>query len=137
MAVALPVMLLLLIATAEFGRAFMHYNTLTKSVQTAARYLADNALDGSTGLIALSTDIQTEVKNLVVYANTGGAGTPLLTGLDTTGVGVNQVDPSHIEVTASFNYQPIFASIPTFSFSASDVDTALTLNAAVTMRVIQ
>ncbi len=134
MAITLPVLLLLLLATAEFGRAFFQYNTLTKSVQTGVRYLADNAKDGF-DLIDLTDDTRTAVKNLVVYGNTAG-GEPLLTGLDVANVTVTQLDASHIEVSVSFAYQPMFARIPTFGLGAADVDTGLTLNAAATMRAI-
>ena len=137
MAITLPVLLLMLIATAELGRAFYQYNTLTKAVHSAARYLSDNALDGSLPLIALTDDKRTAVKNLVVYANTGGGGDPVVAGLDAADVTVTQVDASHIEVTVSFGYQPMFTRIPTFGLSAADVDTALTLNASATMRAIR
>lgn len=135
MAITLPFLLLLLLATAEFGRAFFQYNTLTKSVQTGVRYLADNAKDGF-GLIDLTDDKRTEVKNLVVFGSAAGGSDPLVPGLDVANVVVTQVGTGHIEVTVSFAYQPMFARIPTFGLGAPDIDTGLTLNAAATMRAI-
>ena len=44
MAVVLPLILLLLFVTAEIGRGFMQYNTLTKSVRDSARYLGQTLL---------------------------------------------------------------------------------------------
>jgi Flp pilus assembly protein TadG len=136
MAITLPVLLTLLIATAELGRAFFQYNAVTKSVRSAVRYLADNAINGTTGLVQLTDSTQTEVKNLVVYSSTTGAGDPLVQGLSVGDVTISLVDAAHIEVAASFNYQPIFLRIPTFG-SGSDVDTGLILNASATMRALQ
>ena len=135
MAITLPFLLMLLLATAEFGRAFFQYNTLTKSVQTGVRFLADNAKDGF-GLMDLTNDKRTAVKNLVVYGNTAGGSDPLLPGLDLASVTVSQLDASHIEVAVSFVYQPMFARIPTFGLGSPDIDTGLSLSAAATMRAI-
>jgi len=136
MAITLPVLLLLLVGTAELGRAFYQYNALTKSIRTAVRYLADHAIDDTSGIVQLTAEKQTTVKNLAVYANASGGGDPVVAGLDAADVTVTQVDSSHFEVTASFNYQPIFLRIPTFGYSASDVDSGLTLTASVTMRAL-
>src|SRR5262249_49021280 len=42
-AIALPVLLFLMMATVEIGRLLAQYDALTKSVRGAARYLASNA----------------------------------------------------------------------------------------------
>ena len=39
-AIALPLLLLLLLAVAEFGRMLSHYNSLLQANRDAARYLA-------------------------------------------------------------------------------------------------
>jgi Flp pilus assembly protein TadG len=136
MAITLPVLLLLLVGTAELGRAFYQYNTVTKSIRTAVRYLADHAIDDTSGVVQLSAEKQTAAKNLTIYATTSGGGEPIVAGLDAGDVTVTQIDSSHFEVTVNFNYQPIFLRIPTFGYSASDVDTGLALTASVTMRVL-
>ena len=53
LAIAVPVLLLLLLASAELGRAFYQYNTLTKSVRDGARYLSENSL-GAVGFLSVS-----------------------------------------------------------------------------------
>jgi len=136
MAITLPVLLLLLVGMAELGRAFYQYNTLNKSIRAAARYLSIEAIEGESKIMQLSSDKQAATRNLVVYSNTAGGGDPIVAGLDAGDVTVTQVDGSHFEVTVSFNYQPIFLRIPTFGYSASDVDTGLTLTASVTMRAL-
>jgi Flp pilus assembly protein TadG len=136
MAITLPVLLMLLLGTAELGRAFYQYNALTKSIRAAARYLSTQALDGTSGVITLTGAKQTATKNLVVYSNTDGGAEPIIASLGTGDVTVTQVDSEHIEVSVSFDYQPMFFRIPSFGTSASDVSTDLTLTASATMRAI-
>ncbi|MEJ2115423.1 MAG: pilus assembly protein, partial [Gammaproteobacteria bacterium] len=62
--VILPILLLLMLASAELGRAFYQYNTLTKTVRDGARYLADNSLIGTTGLIDITGEAS-NTQNLV------------------------------------------------------------------------
>ena len=73
MAITLPVLLFMLLAIAEFGRAFHQYNTLSKAVHSATRYLSTTALDGFK-TIDLTDAKRNAVRNLVVYASTDGGG---------------------------------------------------------------
>jgi Flp pilus assembly pilin Flp len=59
-ALLLPFLIILLVIVAEMGRAIMTYDTLTRSVRDAARYLSMQAQD--TG--------KTQARNLVVYGKT-------------------------------------------------------------------
>lgn len=77
-ALILPFLLLLSFTTTEFGRAIWQYNTLTKSVRDAARYLS----------IQTPGTHLTETRNLMVYGNLDGTGTPLALGLSTANVPV-------------------------------------------------
>lgn len=70
-ALILPLLLMLIFITTEFGRAVYQYNTLTKSVRDAVRYLS---------VQAPGTKL-TEARNLVVYGNVAGTGSPLVVGL--------------------------------------------------------
>ena len=75
-ALILPWLLILTFITTEFSRALFQYNILTKSVRDAARYLSVyNPSDAAKILIA---------KNLVVYGNPAGSGSPLVIGLTTS-----------------------------------------------------
>ena len=78
-AIVVPVLLLLLFGVTEVGRALVRYNTLTKAVQDGARYAAAKGLLGTTGNVNVTAQLTTEVRNVVVYGNTAGAGTPVLT----------------------------------------------------------
>lgn len=72
----LPTLLVMTFIVTEFGRAIYQYNTLTKSVRDAARYLS---------IQTPGTQIA-EARNLVVYGNTAGTGTSLASGLTTANV---------------------------------------------------
>ncbi len=136
MAVTLPILLLLMVSAAELGRVFYQYNTLTKATQGAVRHLADIATNGTTGLIQLGDSKVLQIKNLVVYANTAGAGDPLLIGLDIDDVSVSSIDANHIQVNTSYTYNSIFLSIPTFGLTTSSISTNFTLNTTSTMRAL-
>ena len=76
-ALVLPLLLILTFIVTEYSRALYQYNTLTKSVRDAARYLSvQTPRDTTKYAIA---------KNLVVYGNPG-SGTPLAIGLTTAQV---------------------------------------------------
>jgi len=81
-ALILPLLLILTFITTEFGRALYQYNTIAKSLRDASRYLSTQ--DPSIA----STDPAkiTTAKNLVVFGNPAGAGSPLVLGLSTSQV---------------------------------------------------
>lgn len=131
-AIVAPLLLLLMLATAELGRAFYTYNTLTKTVRDGARYASIAALNGAK-VIDLTPQIQTDTKNVVVYGNTTPDGQPVLQGLSTGQVEVEDVDDPdtvHVKVSAEFLYEPIVKDvIPTF-------DLGFIMSASVTMRAL-
>lgn len=75
-ALILPFLLLLSITAVELGRAIWQYNTLTKSVRDSARYLS----------LQTPGTKMTQARNLAVYGNLSGTGTPLAPGLTTSHV---------------------------------------------------
>jgi Flp pilus assembly protein TadG len=75
-ALVLPMILLMIAVTTEFGRAIYQYGILAKSVRDAARYLS----------VQTPGTHMTEARNLVVYGNVAGTGTPLAIGLTTANV---------------------------------------------------
>lgn len=134
-AFSVPVLLLLLLATAEFGCALYQYNTLVKAVEDGARYLASEATKGTTGLIDLTAAKQTATKNLVVYGNTGGTGNKVITSLTTNQITVTSPDAVHVKVSAALPYTPIFAGgVP--DFHGGTLGSTFTFQATATMRVL-
>jgi Flp pilus assembly protein TadG len=76
LALVMPLLLLLTFITTEFGRAMYEYNAVVKSTRDAVRYLS---------VQTPGTHI-TEARNLLVYGNTAGTGTPLARGLSLANV---------------------------------------------------
>jgi len=133
LAVALPLLLLVLMATAEFGRMLSQYDTLNKAVRDGARYLAANALGGTTGVITITPALTTATKNLVVKGNTTGAGNALLPNLAAGNVTVTDLGNGYVSVSAAYPYVPMLgATLPTFGHGT--VNTGVTLNATTVMR---
>jgi len=134
--VVTPLLLFLILATAEVTNAFVDHNTLSKSVRGATRHLANHALLGSTGTVVLTVPIITETRNLVVYGNTAGTGSPVLSGLGVGGVQVVDLGGTNIQVTASYPYTGLLGgTLPAFGFGA-DLNMSMTLQATVTMRAL-
>jgi Flp pilus assembly protein TadG len=136
--IAIPIFLMLVVATAEFGRAFLQYNTLSKGVQDGARYIAGKALNGTTGVVTVSSTLQTQTRNVVIYGNTMGTGAPVLPGLVPAQITVANAGGQNVVVTANYPYNPIFAFLPGFFYGGggSFGMGGHTLRAAVTMRAL-
>ncbi len=75
-ALVLPLLLILTLITTEFGRAMYQYNTLTKSVGEAVRYLSTQTPGTHTA----------EARNIIVYGNLSGTGSPRALGLSLANV---------------------------------------------------
>jgi Flp pilus assembly protein TadG len=105
LAIVLPLFLVMFAATAEFGRFFYEYTTLAKATRAATRYLI-------TAPSSAASDA--EAKNIVVYGNTAGTGTPIVSGLTTANVSVTRVGgvpvlPETVTVSITgYKYKPVF-----------------------------
>lgn len=133
-AIAAPMLLLLLLATAELGRMLSQYDTLNKAVRDGARYLAGNALAGTTGVVVITPTLQTATVNLVVTGNTAGTGGALLPGLTASNVTVSGLASGYVSVAATYSYVPMVgARLPTFGLS-TPINVAINLTATEVMR---
>lgn len=101
----IPIFLMLLGATAEFGRYFYEYTTLAKAARVGARYL-------TTAQVGAAEDAT--AKNIIVYGNPNGTGSPILTGLSTSNIEIVReggvpVLPHRVRVDiVNYKHQPIF-----------------------------
>lgn len=106
-AIVVPILLLLFAGTAEFGRFFYEYTTAAKAVRVGARYLAGKPANGP-------NNWQANAKNIVVYGNAAGTGTPVLSGLTTNNVTITYEGgtpgvPEKVKVSITgFQHQSIF-----------------------------
>ena len=104
-AIVLPIFLVLFAATAEFGLYFYEYTTLAKAARGGARYLSTTEV-GTVG--------DTAAKNIVVYGNPAGTGSPVLPGLAASNVVITRqggvpVLPEKVTVQiVGYQHQPIF-----------------------------
>jgi hypothetical protein len=108
-ALIVPFLLLLSITTIELGRAIWEYNTLTKSVRDAARYLSIRAPGSATEI--------SRARNLMIYGDPDGGVDPLALGLSSTNVpdptwqpagpGINTVTAR----ISGYTFRPMFANV--------------------------
>ena len=83
-ALVIPIMLLLFGAVAEFGRYFYEYTTAAKAARVGARYLVSKSVNSG-------INYEGQAKNLVVFGNIAGTGSPVLDGLSVDNVQVQYV----------------------------------------------
>lgn len=106
-AIVIPILLVLFAAVAEFGRYFYEYTTLAKGSRIGARYLASKSVTSTTNYQAIA-------KNLIVYGNTAGTGSPILDGLTTDNVSVTYAGgtsglPETVTVSITgYEHDPLF-----------------------------
>ena len=107
LAIALPVMLVLMGGLAEFGRFFYTYTTLTNAVRAGARHACKWEKSASWTV--------PETSNMVVYGDYSDTSNgPILPGLTTANVditangpSVNNVDSVTVSIK-NYQYQPLF-----------------------------
>lgn len=116
-ALVLPLLLILTLITTEFGRAMYQYNTLTKSVGDAVRYLSTQTPGSHTA----------EARNLIVYGNVAGTGRPKAPGLSLGNVpvptwqttGTNPVINTVTVQVTGYTFRPLIPSV--FSISLGTI----------------
>lgn len=107
LAIALPVMLLLLGAVGEFGRFFYYYSTLTNAVRAGARHACKWERNASWTV--------PETSNMVVYGDFSDTSKgPIVPGLTTSNVvvqangpSVNAIDSVTVKIV-NYQYTPLF-----------------------------
>jgi len=133
MAIVIPILLVLFAGVAEFGRYFYEYTTLAKASRLGSRYLISKCVNGATNYEAIA-------KNIVVYGNAAGSGSPVLTGLTVNNVEVTYGGPvagipETVTVTI-INYP----HVPLFNLGAllrnNSLSLAIDVKPSVTMRYL-
>jgi Flp pilus assembly protein TadG len=135
--VTAPFILFLLFAGVEFGRAFVHYSTLAHSIRNSARYVSENSINGTTGVVSLSGTVVTRARNLAVYGNIAGSGSAMLPNYQIGQVTVVNAGNDNIRVAATYPYQPMLGStLPSFGSGGGSIPLTFNMHIAVTMRAI-
>jgi len=136
MVLVTPILLAMMLLTAELTRAFIDHNTLTKAVRNGARYLAANAYQGTTGVVTVGATLSAETRNLVVYGNTAGSGAPVLAGLSAADITVTDIGANNIRVTAAHTISGILGPVLRSFSGGPDISMVHNLQATVTMRAL-
>jgi len=137
MAIILPILILLTLAAGEFGRAFIQYSRLSHRVQSAARFVAENALQGTTGVALLTSTVHTQARNLVVYGTPSVGTTPAVPGLSPDDVVVTVTPEGVISVSINYAYKPVIGEVfPAFGFGEDIETAAISMNPKSVMRAL-
>ena len=129
LAIVMPLLVVLLGASAEFGRVFYTYTTLLKGTRAAARYLVSQPPGAG----------DAAARNLLVYGNTAGTGTPVASGLTTANVKITPTKTGGTTQTTTVEIQN-FIYVPLFDLGkltrSSTLSLGVNVGARSTMRQI-
>jgi Flp pilus assembly protein TadG len=133
-AIIVPILLVLFAGVAEFGRYFYEYSTLAKASRLGARYLASKSVTSNV------TDYKAIAKNIIVYGNAAGTGSPILDGLTTDNVQVTYAGgPAGVPNTVTVTIVD-YAHEPLFDLGGllhnDDLSLAVNVSPSVTMRYL-
>ncbi len=128
----LPFLLLLIFASAEFGRLMFQYNALNKTVRDASRYLSANAKPGDTNIINIKDAVTAEVKSLIKYGQSAST-TLLLPNLNDDDISLT-ISGDFITITVTYDWQPLFSDTFTTFGLGNDIDLSFPLVSTYTMR---
>ncbi|MBL4823269.1 MAG: pilus assembly protein [Colwellia sp.] len=130
----LPFLLLLIFASAEFGRLMFQYNALNKTVRDASRYLSANAKPGDTNIINIKDAVTAQVKSLIKYGQSAST-TLLLPNLNDDDISLT-ISGDFITITVTYDWQPIFSDTFTTFGLGNDIDLSFPLVSTYTMRAL-
>jgi len=142
--VVVPVLLFLMLATAEFGRMLYQYEVLTRATRDAARYASGEAGTGTLGYINDSTGdssswpgLQSDTANIALCGFRNCTGQPMIVdGLNMSDIEVLATDDFHVTVNIVHNFVPLFGNtLTTFGFG-DPISLAIPLRSSVTMRAL-
>lgn len=124
----LPVLLMLTVLVIDVSRAFMQYTEVNKALQNGARYAVVDTY-GTLDFAAIAEDAN--IKNVVLYGTPNNTGSPMFDYIGTDDIVVTQpTDTSKVvTVSATYNYVPIFATLP-----FTETSLAFSIGASASMR---
>ncbi len=122
--IMLPILLLLVFATGEIGRALFQYSQLTRMARDAGRYISTTAIQNTTENVpdpfddASCENCISNTKDILVYGYVGGT-SALLDGLTPADVTITATPATErITITVDYDWQPLFGErLPHFSLS--------------------
>jgi len=125
--ITVPVLILLMLAVAELGRALIYFDTLSYSVRSGARFATENVMRAGKLRDDLVADKAGTVRNLVIFGTDTDGGEPLLDeGRERTTVTLSTVGDDSVRIVAEYDY-PLLLGVVLPGF---------TMSVTVTMRAI-
>jgi len=131
--IILPFLLLLIFATAEFGRMLYQYNALNKTVRNASRYLTEK-VEFDTGVEVITTEVQLNVENHIKYGALN-SNIELLPNLAASTINLS-LSGDFVTVQISYPWQPLFADMFSTFGLGNDLDISFPLVSTYTMRIV-
>jgi hypothetical protein len=137
-AIALPLLLLLLLGIAEFGRLLVQYNSLLQASRDAGRYVAGKVWNRTLGEMTLSDQLLTETRHVAVYGLPRNTGAPVVPGLSLADVQVSPVagTTDHVQVRIGYTFRPVIGSALPALFTGQGLSLEVPLAATVVMRAL-
>jgi Flp pilus assembly protein TadG len=125
-AITMPLVLLLLAATADLGRALYQYTALNKAVQDGARYLSEKGYLVANAVLVEQGDRDAAIE-VTKYGTPNGPKTPVLPGFENDVVTADVVPGTQfVRVQAVYDFQPMFVA---FAFLGSEDTVTFTATA--------
>ena len=112
LAIALPLLLLLLLAIGEVGRLLFQYNSLLQASRDASRFVAGQAWNRTLGRLEITAALQDQARSLAVYGvpTAQADGRPLVPGLSPDRVAVSVQGTDHVQVSITYPFLPVFGN---------------------------
>lgn len=135
----LPFLLLLVFATAEFGRMLYQYNALNHLSRDALRYVVHDVIRGDTQVDSTAlANITPQGKNLLIYGQHSSSNEilPRLSDPNYTTVNFTITDDEYVTITTTYYWQPIFFSLMPSFVSNQTIDLAFPLVVKYSMRAL-
>lgn len=127
-AIALPLLLLLLLAVAEFGRMLYQYNILLQASRDVGRYVSGQAWSRTLGKIDLTDDLKAKAQTVAFFSVPSSLATDSV-------VAVTQVGSEHVQVSITRTFVPLIGNgIP--SLVGDGIALNFPLVATTVMRVL-
>lgn len=135
----LPLILLLMLAIGEFGRALYQNATLTQALRGGA--LALDRMGSYVDNPQTRSDKENIIRNIIVYGNSQGTGSPVLPGLSKNDVIFSNIleipadsGNYYSQINVSYSWQPVFGS-EFNTFVAGPISLSFPLSTSMTVRV--
>jgi hypothetical protein len=137
-AIALPLLLLVLIPVGEVVRAFVQYSILAHQTRSAVRYVAERAINDTTGVPEIDAALSAAAQNIVVYGSPVAGSSTVLPGLTLAEVSPPVITAGgDVFMSVTHPYEsalPLGGRLPAFGYGLDLTLADIPLTVSYTMR---